>query len=275
MRTIRKRCFFQFLLLSVMVGGCGGQYTLTGGDHLVVIGAETPVVVRLQRNDFFVLNFPAKGALIRFGIPDGSERAAYADKLGYAGTTMTAPTKPGRYTVRIDHMDSEGEELSGAVSLFVWDPARPVVAVDIDSLPTVISEDAVGARAALKRVTALANIVYLTREPIREHYRLHCRLTLDGYPDGAIIRWTRQRWRIERRGRYKMPKVIVEGKLISQLSEVRKTFPKLSVGICASKLAAEAFADAQMHAVIIGDKAVNVPSLTRHESWEELAIRGI
>ena len=233
------------------------------------------MVVRLQRNDFFVLNFPVKGALIRFGIPDGSERAAYTDKLGYAGTTMTAPTKPGRYTVRIDHMDSEGQEVSGVAPLFVWDPARPVVAVDIDSLPSVVSEDAVGARGALKRLTALANIVYLTREPIRKHYRMHCRLTVDGYPDGAVMRWTRQRWRIETQGRYKMPNVIVESRLISQLSEVRRTFPKLSVGICTSDLAAKAFADAQMHAVIIGDKAVNVPSLTRRESWEELAIRGI
>ena len=71
-------------------GGCGGYYTLTAGDHLAAVGQDTPVVVRLQRNDFFFLNLGAKDAVMRFRIGEGVERAAYTDKLGYAGTTVAA-----------------------------------------------------------------------------------------------------------------------------------------------------------------------------------------
>ena len=70
------------LLLSLLsaVGGCGGQYTLTVGDHVGPLGQDAAVVVRLQRNDFFVLSLPVKEAAIRFVSPDGRERAAYTDQ---------------------------------------------------------------------------------------------------------------------------------------------------------------------------------------------------
>ena len=262
------------LVLTLATGGCGGYYTLTAGDHVAAAGQETAVVVRLQRNDFFVLNLPAKDAVMRFRIAREPERAAYTDKLGYAGTTVAAPVEPGRYTLHVNHMDFEGEEVSAVVPIYVWDANRPVVAVDADGLPRAYSADSDVAQAALLRIAETASIIYLTRKPIRRHADMHHRLDLANYPDGAVLLWRRQRWHVVRSGRFKMPRVVVESRLVSQLGELRKMFPKLSMGVCTSKLAVKAFAAAGLRVVVVGFADVSAPNLTRRISWTDLARRG-
>ena len=256
-------------------GGCGGYYTLTAGDHLAAVGGDTPVVVRLQRNDFFFLNLGAKDAVMRFRIGEGVERAAYTDKLGYAGTTVAAPVRAGRYTLTVDHMDSEGEEVGVEVPLFVWDPKRAVVAVDADGLPPADSKDAALARSALARWSRRANIVYFTRRAMREHPEMHEQLKAAGCPDGPILLWQRERWHVVRDGRFNLPRVVVESRLVSRLPELRKSFPKLSSGLCGSAMPARAFAAAGMTAIVVGKTEVDGTKIIRRDSWKDVAQAGL
>jgi len=263
------------LYFPLALGGCGGAYTLTAGDHLAVAGQEAPVVVRLQRNDFFVLDLAVKNALMRFRAPDGRQRAAYTDKQGYAATTVPAPPKPGRYVLRVDHTDLEGQEVSAAAALFVWDGGRPGIAVAADDLPWGRSRQADAARAALHKLAERANLAYMTRRPLREHVVMRLKLMVEGYPDGPILLWQRQRWHVVRQGRFRAPRVVVESRLVSQLSELRKMFPGLSVGICASRIAAKAFASAGMRPIVIGPAAAAPAGATGRTSWSDLAEKGI
>lgn len=245
------------LLICVSVlTGCGGQYILSACDQLAPIGQEAAVVVRLQRNDFFVLSPAVAGALMRMRIEDRPERGAYTDKLGYAGTTVRAPSAPGKYRVFISHTDIEGDEVSAVAAVYVWDPAKPVMAVDLESIPIRPSAAEPGAKAALLEISRRANIIYFTRRSVAEHEQAHAALKTAGYPDGPILLWQRKHWHIVRGGKYKFPRIVVESRLVSQLRRLRKVFPMLQVGFCDSQLAADAFLAEGMTCVVIGKAKV-------------------
>ena len=301
-------------LVLPMVGGCGGYYILSVPDQVAPAGAEAPVVVRLQRNDFLVLAFPAKGAAMRFRLGGGPERGAYTDDLGYAGVTLKAPDQPGRVELSVDHMDFEGDEIGGRGCLYAWAPDRPVVAVDCDCLPMPLpvkvnpgralgsawektaiflhlkrpstqpaeprrapaeqagAGGAVGeAVEALRRITASANVLYLTRRRLMEHSDLHEDLAKVGYPDGPVLLWKRQGWHIVREGKYGLPKVVVEGRLVHMLPELRKSFPGLTMGICDSPLSAQAFTDADLECTVVGGLLPGGgPKVKRVSRWSEV-----
>ena len=116
----------------------------------------------------------------------------------------------------------------------------------------------------------MARIVYLTRLSSESHAMAHEVLAEAGYPDGPILMWRRKRVHLVRSGRMKLPRVVFDTRLISQLGQLKRAFANLNVGICESALAAEAFADAQMRCVVIGDAKVAPDSVTRCESWADL-----
>jgi len=268
------RAYFLGILALLWLSGCGGHYTLSSGDHLAATGTEAPAVVRLQRNDFFVLNLAVKDAPIRFRLGDGPERAAYTDKLGYAGATVQVSDSPGRYTLILDHMDSEGEEIHAEAPLYVVDPNRRVIAVALDDLPKGDSFEAKAAATYLRGLSEQANVIYLTRRSVRHHDRLHAGLDQDGYPDGPILLWEREYWHIVREGKYRIPRVVVETRLVSQLAQLREMLCGLSVGIAGSDTAAEAFDRAGMKAVVVGPAGAERAENGR-ESWDDLRRRGI
>ena len=270
--TVRR---WSILIPAAFLFGCGGHYILTVPDQLAPVGGDAVAVCRLQRNDFFVLSLPVKQAAVRLVVPGCQERAAYTDKLGYAGTTVPVPSQPGRYRMYIHHQDIEGEEVAGEVPLCVWDPGKAAVAVDLDCLPEAAEKESAGARAALVRLWQDANLLYLTRKDVSEHKRAHERLAAGEYPDGPVLTWRRQRWHIVRSDRLKLPQVVVESRLVSQLTELRKVLPNLNVGVCESALAAKAFEEAGMQCVIVGQAAAKAGNPTRVESWSQLAREGL
>ncbi|HHH75475.1 MAG TPA: hypothetical protein ENL03_00445, partial [Phycisphaerae bacterium] len=87
------------VLLAIGLNGCGGYYILTAPDQLAVEAEPVNVVVRLQRNDMFVMAFGVKKAAISFRAEDLPERASYTDDLGYAGAAVPAPAEPGLYKI--------------------------------------------------------------------------------------------------------------------------------------------------------------------------------
>jgi len=294
--------FFGFALTAALAltAGCGGQYITTLPDQVAAAGGDITVVARLQRNDFFVLDLPMQGAHLRFKIADGLERVASTDKLGYAGVRLALPEAPGRYELTVKHQDIDGDEAAVAVAAYVWDPDKPVIAVDmdplprrrsqlspkrtewwaglakytVDMLPRPVPADAASAREALARLAKQGNILYLTRRSAASRLQCHDELAEHGYPDGPVLMWRRQRWHIVP-GRYRIPRVVVESRLVSQIAELKKMFPKMSVGLSTSSLAAKAFVDAGMTAAVVGNAGVKGDKIVPVASWKELAEKGL
>ena len=287
-------------LLLIVVGGCGGEYILTVPDQVSSVGGDVTVVARLQRNDFFILNLASVKSYLRFQIGDGLERSASTDKLGYSGVRLVVPKKPGRYDLAIRYQDDDGDEVAKTVGAYAWAPDKPVIAVDmdplprrrakltqgrkgwwtalvkytVDLLPRATPADAPSARAALAQLAERANILYLTRRSVVNHLQCRSELSQHGYPDGPVLMWRRQRWHLVP-GRFKIPKVVVESRLVSQIAELRKTFTKMSVGISQSSLAGRAFVEAGMTAVIVGDAPLDGEKVMRVATWKELAEKGL
>lgn len=291
---------FGLLLLLAAAGGCGGEYILTVPDKVSAVGGDVKVVARLQRNDFFFLNLASVKAYLRFQIGDGIERSASTDKLGYAGVPLPAPVKPGRYDLAVRYQDDDGDEITKIVGAYIWDPARPVIAVDMDPLPrrrAKVTEgrkgwwthlarytidlmpraepgDGPSARAALAKLAEKANIIYLTRRTVANHLQCRSELSEHGYPDGPVLMWRRQRWHLVP-GRFKIPKLVVETRLVNELDELRKTFSNMWVGISQSSLAGKAFVEAGMTAVMIGGERLEGDKVMRIKTWKELAEKGL
>ena len=252
-------------------GGCTGHYIVTVPDQVAPAGGECAAVVRLQRSEIAVVALPVKGALMRLRIDDGLERGAYTDKIGYAGTPLPAPNEPGRHTLHVAHMDPEGDEVFKDVPAYVWDPNRPVIAVDMDSLPrSWQGKSAVAARDALQRLAEWGSVCYLTRRSVRHHPAAHRELDRGGYPDGPVLMWQRERWHIVRESRWRV-RIVVESRLVSQLPGLRRMFPRLDMGITGSPLGAKAFSGAGMRVVVVGSAHAAGPNVIRCSSWADLA----
>jgi len=260
------------LICAAVVGGCGGQYILTAPDQLAAAGLDVVVVVRLERQEFLMLTTSVEDAALRFRIGNGHEHAAYTDKLGYAGAMIPLPPGSGRYVVKVRYQDHEGDEFAGEVDIYACDAQKSLVAVDLDCLPPARGSQAA---AALKALARKANILYLTRRPVQEHGRAHAELANRDYPSGPIVLWRRRRWHIVRKGRYRLPRLVVESRMVSQLPQLRQTFPAMDVGICDSPLAAKAFTDAGMQCVLIGPTGSAGETPAENKSWADLAEEGL
>jgi hypothetical protein len=257
------------LIVSAVITGCSGRYVLTVPDQVAPAGGTATAVVRLQRSEVGNWTPGVKGAPIRFRVAGGTLRATYSDKSGYAGAAVPMPAKPGQYEMNVDYQDRDGTEIATRVPAFAWDPSRKVVAVDLDCLPINRIEE-FQAHAALTRLAAEANIIYLTRQEVPAHERLHERLRLAELPDGPILPWQREQWHVVH-GPRDIPLIAVEPRLVSQLPELRKMFPNLKTGICDSELAAKAFAGAGLSVILVGQAKADVSGPTRYPSWEPLA----
>lgn len=259
---------------SLMLAGCGGQFTLYAPDPVAPAGQEAAMVVRLQRADLFNVPMSVKETCVRFQV-NGSEQAAFTDKEGYAGVALRAPIRPGNYPLRVAIQAKEGEEVTRMGRFYVWARERTAVAVDLDSLPTFGSMQAAGARSSLTRLATRANIVYLTQKAVSEDDMAHRRLAQCGYPDGPIVPWQNHRWEIVTRNGIRMPRIHWEGKMISQLPVLRERFPGLNAGISTSPQAAAAFHEANLRPVIVGGAYVPDNYHVRCNTWADLPAVGL
>jgi hypothetical protein len=259
------------LVASLLCSGCGGYYILNVPDQVASEGGQVVPVARLQRNDFFVLAMDQPGAPMTFRVNGEGLKSGKTDELGYAAVQMDAPAETGRHTLNVAMSDMTGEEIKANVPLFVWDPERPVVAVDLDAVPGEGWPESQAAAQALTRLAREANIMYFTRNSSRTQQALHERFAREGFPDGPVLLWQRERWHISREGRFGIPRVVVEQRLVSQLPVLRAEFSNMTLGICSSEAAAQAFVDAGMRALVIGRPSLVGSNLLHRESWSDLA----
>jgi len=258
------------LALCAAMVGCGGQYVLTAPDQVACAGGQTATVIRLQRHQFAGMLASSSGAAMRFQVEGCPLRGAFADNLGYAGAAVPAPDKPGVYKMKISHLNRDGDEIESQVPLYVWQADWPVVAVDLEALDAAKKRD--DSKAALQKIAREANIIYFTRRQVTEHADIHRRLTAGGYPDGPVLLWQSQRWHIVQD---KYPRLVIESKLISQLSHLRDVFGRLSVGITDQDDGARALAAVHMKIVFLGDEKPHAANVTHRKDWADLAANGL
>jgi hypothetical protein len=293
---MRKIALLIILLATVSSGGCGGYYILTVPDQLGRKNGSVVPVARLQRNDFFILALAVRDMPIRFRVyPAGTaprdgelprpnakcglERISATDENGYAAIripTLEPPIcdRPGKYDLNVSLQDSqEGEEISAVVPVFLWDYKKSAIAVDYDCLPPETFGEEADAAAAVCKLASKANILYLTSRKAQSRESYHDRLTRGGFPDGPVLQWQRERWRVVKDKRFKY-RVVIETRLVSQLQQLTVAFPKLNVGVCRSDLAAKAFVNAGMKCIVINNQWIKGSKLEHRESWADLTAKG-
>jgi len=76
-------------------------------------------------------------------------------------------------------------------------------------------------------------------------------------------------------GWYRIPRIVVESRLVSQLARLRRDFTNLALGVCDSALAAKAFAEAGMTVLMVGGAGVEGENVQRFADWKALADEGL
>ena len=248
------------VLTAAMLGGCSGEYILTAPDVVVLAGQDAPVVMRLQRREVWRYAPPQAGAAVTFRLGEGSPQCARTDKAGYAALSIKAPPRPGRHDVALYHQDINGDSARGKAAIYVLDPDRPIAVVDADSLPRD-SQTAGAAAGALVRMQQTAQLIYVTRRYASRPASAHKILEKYGYPDGPVIPYigSKQWWKWRQSN-------------VDALDELHRRFPKLRWGVTDDDDAAEAFGNAGLKVLIIGDEKVNVEDVERFESWADAKI---
>lgn len=265
------RKLLSLLAVVLLCNGCGGYYIMTVPDQVTSAGGQAVPVARLQRNDFFVLAMEQPDAPLMFRVDGEGLKSCHTDELGYGAVQMDAPAEPGNYTLSVTLSDMVGEEVHKEVPLFVWDPDRPVVAVDLSAVPGEGWPASADAASALRRLAEQANIIYFTRTSRETQQAVHERFKRENFPAGPVLLWQRERWHIVRDGRFNIPRVVVEDRLVSQLPVLQGEFPNMTLGICDNQDAAQAFVDAGMRALVIGRGNLVGSNLLNRESWSDLA----
>ena len=259
------------LLAGLCSGGCGGYYVITVPDQLAKAGEDAAIVIRLQRNDFDMIDMATKNAPVRFRIGEGDARFAYTDSDGYAGTIVPTPEDPGRHILEIYYKDSDGIEITGHAPVYVWGPEERIVAVDVESLPLdVLNPDRRAARQALDRISKRAAVIYLSRKDVSHFADLRQQILAAELPDGPVLPWRRQYYRMLR-GRWGIPRIVFSSHLVSQLDQLKRTFPNLVWGITDSGIGADEFGESGLTTYMLGHSDGAVVGRTRHTSWTDLS----
>ncbi|MHC4718090.1 MAG: hypothetical protein ACYS5V_14045 [Planctomycetota bacterium] len=252
-------------LLVVMLstlGGCGGGYILTAPDVPVLSGRDAPVVVRLQRREFWIHCPPVHRAPLTFRQGDGPLRCARTDKRGYAAVVLPAPASPGRYEVKLHLQDILGETVSGSAWIYVLSPDEPVVLVDMDSLP-LDEQEAASAAEALKRVSAATEIIYLSALHGAKPALAHRLLEDMGCPNGPVLPWApADPWYRRLPWRKRAP---------GMLAGLQERIPQLWAGISADPVARERLREAGLKALVVGSAPADEQA-ELFDSWPNLIL---
>lgn len=210
-------------LLCLFAGGCTGEYIVTVPDSAGVAGKVAPVVVRLQRREFAAFVPPTKDACITFNLKDAPLKCARTDAKGYAAVAIDLPKTPGKYEMVLAYQDPKGDEAQGVAYLYVVSPERPVVVVDMDTLPTDTKS---GQR--LRDFTDQADIFYLTTKYSQDLTAAHRYLDIMGYPDAAVVGVSPPKWTMQGMPNSSRPSNVAYSTI---LATMKRTLPNLRYGM--------------------------------------------
>ncbi len=253
------------IVLLVSICGCGSGYVMTVPDVVSPPGSQLPAVVMLEWSELMGFSKPVKGAACRFSVDDGPLRGAYTDNLGYAAVALNAPASQGVYTLNVQHMDADGDEVSAESGLFVWNPESMVVAVDLDS----ISPHNASARDALTELAQQANIIYFTRDPQWHTGGARKRIEDENLPVGPVLMWKRRLWRLGSHDRLNTPKLIIDEGMVSPLAILREMFANFASGVTNSQSSVNAYMQAGIKPIVIDAQRVK-GDVIHCSGWDEL-----
>jgi len=253
-----------WLVLAVLLGGCGGEYVLTAPDVLGLPGESAPAVIRLQRREFWFHAPPCRDAAIIFCLDQEQTQCARTDKAGYAAVGVMLPESPGRYRLSLHHQDTLGDTVSGQAWVYVLSPDRPVVAVEVDGLPAegrAVAE----AAAALERVAEQAELVYATQESAARPELARRFLHNAGYPDGPVLPCVlADPWYSGWPGRQPQEPGMLE--------QLRQRVPAFRWAVTARVDTVEAFRRAGLEVILVGDGSAGVQGARSVAGWGELSL---
>ncbi len=237
---------------------------MTAPDVAALPGGTAPVVVRLQRREFWFHAPPERGAPVTFDLAGGAIRCAKTDKDGYAAMTVGVPYRPGRYRVLLRCQDDFGDTASGQAEFFVLHPDRPILAVDLDDLPSGGAE-ARAAAAALERLGKQAQIVYLTERRAGNPTGAREFLASQGYPEAAVLPWDIPGW-WRRRLWWKRQ----DGG--GAVASLRARLPNLTWGLTTGKTSAQAFSAGGLKPLVVGKARTGIAGAEYFPHWPDLTL---
>ncbi len=255
---------YRFALIVVALSpllGCGGGYILTAPDTPALTGGDAPVVVRLQRREFWVYCPPVDRAPLTFHQADQPLRCARTDRKGYAAVVLPVPDEAGRAEVTIHLQDTLGDTTDGSMSIYALPADRPIIAVDMDSLPAEPAQVAAGADV-LNRAAATTGIIYLSERLGASPSLAHRLLKEMGFPDGPVVPWKpagpllRLPWRKRGPG---------------MLAGLKDRMPKLWAGISANPIAGRRFRQAGLKVLLVGSIPVE-DGAEQFDSWSNVIL---
>jgi len=265
------------------LGGCEGEYILTVPDQIARIGETANVVIRVERYEVGSLRMDIEGAPIRLQVGDLTEHGAFTDEMGftglltdagYAGTAVEVPKKEGRYVLKVSLQDDLGDEAYAEAPLYVWPHDVSVTAVDLDALPRAKDVAAVLAKDALDEIAKTSRLVYFTQNDVGDNPTTRGKITGCGYPEGPLFTWRRSYTHYVRTGKLRLPRRIIESRLVMHLGYLRKLFPGLKTGVCTTEAAAREFARVGIRPVIVGPVEILDLNTTRRVDWPRLKQHG-
>lgn len=263
------------VLIAAALGGCSGKYILTVPDQVAPADGHAPAVVRLQQYEFGSLRRRIEDALLRFSVASLTEKGAFTDELGFAAMAAAVPAKPGKYELLVQMQNAAGDEVAAKAPVYVWAKDSEIVAIDADSLPMSDVGETSLTRKALSRIAVDAHIIYLTRRHAEDVHLVRDALQNARMPDGPVLVWRQSYWHLVRTGRLRMPKLVYEAHLVSDLSLLREIFSGLKIGISSSRSAIEAFSAAGMSPLVVGGARSKYSSQIQGASWSSLAANGL
>ncbi len=255
---------YRFALIAVALSplvGCGGGYILTAPDTPALAGGVAPVVVRLQMREFWVYWPPVDRAPLTFRQVGQPLRCARTDKKGYAAVVLPAPHEAGRAEVTIHLQDALGDTADGSTSIYALPADRPIIVVDMDSLPAEKAEVAAAADV-LTKAAATTGIIYLSERLGASPSLAHRLLKEMGCPDGPVVPWKPAGRRFRLPWHKRGP---------GMLAGLKDRMPKLWAGISADPVAGRRFRQAGLKVLLVGSIPVE-EGAEQFDSWPKVIL---
>lgn len=255
-------------IAAALLAGCSGEYILTIGDQVATAGQSAAAVARLQQNEFAGIRRDIEGVPLRFYVENSRQRGAFTDELGYAGTMVPVPEEPGIYRMHVTMQNNDGDTARTHTPVTVYDPEASIVAIDLDALPDTDDPTHEDAVTALQKLTAKAELLYLTRQDAYDIEPAKRKIRRADYPEGPVLTWRREYRYVARSGPLKLPRIVTESRLVGQLGYLRQALPNIEFGICSDVEAAQAFKGAEITPILVDPPANADMKVPSYKTWE-------
>jgi phosphatidate phosphatase APP1 len=240
-------------------------------DALTIPGRPVTLEAKVIAHRLFGIRTHARGARLEFRVDGEAIGSAVTAEEGIATFVWSPPDRVADHAIRVDLVDERREAVPATLRVFVRDPKRPSLVVDLDG--TVCASNGIdvlfrppsailaadGAAEALRSLAARFDVVYLTGRD-----EGMCRRTLDWlelreFPSGPVL--------FRDLGLFTLS---AKSHKIRILRELRRDFT-LAAGVGDRHEDAEAYLDVGMKAILVGNEDDVPKGAIRVPTWADVA----